>query len=43
MTSSDQSVAIVGAGIGGLKCAQQLSAARVRVRVFDMLGGDAGI
>lgn len=42
MTSSDQTVAIVGAGIGGLSCARQLHAAGFRVRVFDKGRGVGG-
>lgn len=42
MTSSDQSVAFVGAGIGGLSCARQLHAAGYRVRIFDKARGVGG-
>lgn len=35
MTSHDRTVAIVGAGIGGLSCARRLHNAGFRVRVFD--------
>lgn len=41
MPKSDQTAAVVGAGIGGLSCARQLREAGYRVHVFDK-GRDVG-
>ncbi|MCH9655064.1 MAG: FAD-dependent oxidoreductase [Planctomycetes bacterium] len=42
MENRKQTVAIIGAGIGGLSCARQLCAAGFRVRVFDKSRGVGG-
>lgn len=42
MATRNQSVAVIGAGIGGLCCARQLSAAGFSVRVFDKSRGVGG-
>lgn len=42
MATSVQTVAVIGAGIGGLACARQLQAAGFRVRVFDKGRGVGG-
>ncbi|MEQ8785529.1 MAG: FAD-dependent oxidoreductase [Pirellulaceae bacterium] len=42
MTTRDPTVAIIGAGIGGLSCARQLHASGFRVRVFDKGRGVGG-
>ncbi|MCA9116537.1 MAG: FAD-dependent oxidoreductase [Planctomycetaceae bacterium] len=42
MAPGDQTVAVVGAGIGGLSCARQLRAAGFHVRVFDKGRGTGG-
>lgn len=42
MTTRDPTVAVIGAGIGGLSCARQLAMAGFRVRVFDKGRGVGG-
>lgn len=42
MTTSEQTVAVIGAGIGGLSCARQLREAGFSVRIFDKSRGVGG-